>query len=37
MRNYVIHGYDSLKPEIVWAIVINHLPPLRAEVERLLR
>ena len=25
-RNYVIHAYDSLKPDILWAIVINHIP-----------
>ena len=36
MRNYVIHGYDSLRPETVWGIVIKDLPALRAEVERLL-
>jgi uncharacterized protein with HEPN domain len=35
-RNYVIHGYDSLDVEMVWNIVINHLPPLKAEVEKLL-
>jgi uncharacterized protein with HEPN domain len=35
-RNYVIHGYDSLDVEMIWNIVINHLPPLRAEVEQLL-
>ena len=35
-RNYVIHGYDSLTDEMMWGIVINHLPPLKAEVERLL-
>ncbi len=35
-RNYVIHGYDSLRDDLVWSIVINHLPLLRAEVERLL-
>lgn len=35
-RNFVIHGYDSLKPEILWAIVINHLPLLKKEVEQLL-
>lgn len=23
-RNYVIHAYDSLKSDILWAIVINH-------------
>ncbi len=35
-RNFVIHAYDSLKPDILWAIVINHLPLLRQEVEALL-
>jgi uncharacterized protein with HEPN domain len=35
-RNRVIHGYDSVNDETIWAIVVNHLPPLRAEVERLL-
>ena len=35
-RNYVIHGYDSLTDDMLWGIVINPLPPLRAEVERLL-
>ena len=36
-RNFVIHGYDSLKPEILWAIVINHLPVLKKEIEILLK
>lgn len=36
-RNYVIHSYDSLIPEILWAIVINHLPKLKEEVENLLK
>ena len=35
-RNFVIHGYDSLKPEIIWAIVINHLPLLKKEIMQLL-
>ena len=30
-RNYVIHAYDSLKPDILWAIVINHIPRLKNE------
>lgn len=34
-RNYVIHAYDSLKPDILWAIVINHIPRLKADIERL--
>lgn len=35
-RNYVIHAYDSLKPDILWAIVINHIPRLKAEINKLL-
>lgn len=31
-RNYVIHAYDSLKPDILWAIVINHIPRLKNEI-----
>jgi uncharacterized protein with HEPN domain len=36
LRNYVIHGYDSLSVDMVWNVVINHLPPLKAEIESLL-
>ena len=25
-RNYVIHAYDSLRPEMLWKIVINDIP-----------
>lgn len=35
-RNFVIHAYDSLKPDILWGIVINHMPLLKKEVEVLL-
>lgn len=35
-RNFVIHSYDSLKPDILWGIVINHMPLLKSEVEYLL-
>ena len=35
-RNFVIHAYDSLKPDILWGIVINHIPKLKNEVEKLL-
>ena len=35
-RNFVIHAYDSLKPDILWGIVINHMPLLKKEVEALL-
>ena len=35
-RNLVIHAYDSLMPEILWGIVIKHLPLLKKEVKNLL-
>ena len=35
-RNYIIHGYDSLSADILWSMVINHLPRLKAEVVALL-
>lgn len=35
-RNYIIHGYDSLSVDILWSMVINHLPKLKSEVITLL-
>lgn len=35
-RNYVIHAYDSLKPDILWAIVVNHIPRLKSDILRLI-
>lgn len=35
-RNRIIHGYDSVSDDIIWSIVINHLPILKNEVENLL-
>ena len=35
-RNYVIHGYDSISHDMIWSIVINHLPLLKVEVMNLL-
>ena len=36
-RNRIIHGYDSVSEEIIWAIVIRDLPVLEKEVEALLK
>ena len=35
-RNRIIHGYDSVSDDIIWAIVVSHLPILKLEVEKLL-
>ena len=37
VRNTVIHGYDKIDDETIWNIVINHLPILKSEVEKLLK
>lgn len=36
-RNRIIHGYDSVSDDIIWGIIINHLPLLKSEVEKLLK
>ena len=35
-RNRIIHGYDSVSDDIIWSIVMAHLPNLKLEVEKLL-
>jgi uncharacterized protein with HEPN domain len=36
-RNRIIHGYDSISDEMIWSIVINHLPKLKIEIKTLLK
>ena len=36
VRNIIIHGYDAVSDDIIWGIVIKHLPILQIEVEELL-
>jgi uncharacterized protein with HEPN domain len=36
LRNQIIHGYDSVSDENIWGIVMNHLPNLKIEVDRLI-
>ena len=35
-RNKIIHGYDEIENVNIWAIIINHLPTLQSEIERLI-
>ncbi|MDH5598982.1 MAG: DUF86 domain-containing protein [Cyclobacteriaceae bacterium] len=37
LRNLVIHAYDNISDENIWAILINHLPRLRQDIELLLQ
>jgi len=36
VRNRIIHGYDSVSDDVIWGIVIKHLPVLKGEVSNLL-
>ncbi|MBF9253551.1 DUF86 domain-containing protein [Pontibacter sp. 172403-2] len=35
LRNQIIHAYDNISDENIWAVIINHLPKLKAEVYKL--
>jgi uncharacterized protein with HEPN domain len=37
MRNRVIHGYDKIDDEIVWGVIIRHLPVLKMETRLLMK
>ena len=36
IRNRIIHGYDTVSDDIIWSIVIKHLPLLQTEIQQLL-
>jgi uncharacterized protein with HEPN domain len=36
-RNRIIHGYDRVTDDLIWSIIINHLPKLQEEVNKLLQ
>lgn len=36
LRNQIIHGYDSVSDENIWAVVMNHLPKLQDDVTALI-
>ena len=33
-RNRIIHGYDKISDDLIWSIVINHLPKLKNKISR---
>ena len=35
-RNKISHGYDDIEDVNIWAIIVNHLPILKQEVEKML-
>ena len=37
LRNQIIHAYDGISEENIWAIIINHLPLLKKQIDQLLQ
>lgn len=35
-RNRIIHGYDTVSDDIIWSIVIKHIPILNVEIQKML-
>lgn len=35
-RNFIIHEYEKVSDEVLWAIAIRHIPLLKIEIEALL-
>lgn len=31
-RNRIVHAYDKISDDLIWSIVINHLPKLKEEI-----
>jgi uncharacterized protein with HEPN domain len=36
-RNRIIHGYDTISDDVIWGIIIRHIPKLKTEVESFLK
>jgi uncharacterized protein with HEPN domain len=36
-RNRIVHGNDNISDNLIWSIIINHLPKLKLEVESKLK
>jgi len=37
LRNQLIHGYDKIKPAIIWRTIKNDLPKLKKQIEGILK
>lgn len=36
LRNQIIHAYDNISDENIWAIIQKHIPELKLEIQRLI-
>lgn len=36
LRNQIIHGYDNISDENIWSIIINQIPKLKEDINKLI-
>ncbi|MEA3500400.1 MAG: HepT-like ribonuclease domain-containing protein [Candidatus Marinimicrobia bacterium] len=36
-RNRISHGYDSVSNDVIWGVIIRHLPKLKEEINQLMK
>ena len=36
-RNRIAHGYDKISDDLIWSIILNHLPKLKEEIQEFLK
>ena len=36
LRNLVIHAYDCISDENIWAVIVNNLPTLKEDIDKLI-
>jgi len=37
LRNRIVHDYEGIKLDVLWQVIYYHLPPLRDQLEELLK
>ncbi|MCD4696686.1 MAG: DUF86 domain-containing protein [Bacteroidales bacterium] len=37
LRNQIIHAYDNISDENIWAIIIKHIPALKEEINSIIK
>ena len=36
-RNRIVHAYDKISDDLIWSIIINHIPKLKEEIHQILQ
>ena len=36
LRNRIVHGYDKVKKSIIWATIVQDLPRIKSQIQKIL-